>query len=194
MTTGRRRPEDIDIEIGSLVVSEDGRPLGRITEIHNEAIRVDDPALGNMWYERDLIIGLRDDGCLICYAPAEAFDQEQVSERDRRSPRAARDMEHHFELQAGMPVVMSDGEALGTIKEIRTDRFKVDAPMSPDYWLDRETVVDMSAEGYVVSFNRDRLDEMKRSDPGAPGATPATSLEDVHIPKREGDETPPSHT
>ncbi len=194
MTAERSRHEDIDVEVGLLVVSEEGRPLGRITEIHNQAIRVDDPALGNMWYERDLIIGRRDDGCLICYAPAEAFDQEQVLESERNRSRAGRDAERHFELQAGMPVVTSDGEALGTIKEIRTDRFKIDAPMAPDYWLDRETVVALTADGYILSFERDRLDEMKRSDPGAAGATPATSLEDTHIPRREGDETPPSHT
>lgn len=193
MSPEQRRPEDVDLEVGLLVVSEEGRPLGTIIEIHTEAIRVDDPVLGNTWYERDVIIGRRDDGCVVCYVPPEAFDQEQVSERDRR-PASASNGEEHFELQAGMPVVTSDGEGLGTIKEIRTDRFKVDAPMSLDYWLDRETVAGMTADGYIVNFERDRLDEMKRSDPGAPGATPATSLQDSEVPKKEGDETPPSHT
>jgi len=194
MNPNERRPEDIDIEIGLRVVTEEGRPLGTITEIHTEAFRVDDPDLGNTWYERDVIIGRRDDGCLICYAPAEAFDQEQVSERDRRPGPVQPDPEGRFELQVGLPVITSDGEGLGTIKEIRTGRFKVDAPMSLDYWLDRETVVDMTGEGYILNFERDHLDEMKRADPGAPGATPATSLEDAQVPKVKGDETPPSHT
>jgi hypothetical protein len=36
-----------------------------------------------------------------------------------------------------MPVLALDGEALGTVKEVHPDYFKVDAPHRRDYWLRR---------------------------------------------------------
>ena len=44
------------------------------------------------------------------------------------------------ESLVGAPVVGPDGDDLGTVKEVGEQRFKVDAPMQPDYWLDVEVI------------------------------------------------------
>jgi hypothetical protein len=204
------RPELVDIEVGQVVLTHEGRRLGTITEVHTTRFRIDDPELASLWFDRETVLALTEEGCVVEYSPQQRPDPEQRSERDVQQ-RSGNEVEYtspdpgdieqragtsdgEIQMQVGLPVITRNGDPLGTIKEIRTERFKVDAPMALDYWLDRETVIDLTADGYVLDFDSDDLDEMKRSDPGAPGSIPATSLQDKQIPKVHGDESPPSHT
>jgi hypothetical protein len=51
-------------------------------------------------------------------------------------------METKTNISPGMPVYSLDGEAIGTIKEVRDDFFKVDVPHRRDFWLLREYLLD----------------------------------------------------
>ena len=53
-------------------------------------------------------------------------------------------------LMDGTPVVASDGESLGTVAEVATDRFKVAVPLARDYWLPRLTIAGMAPGGDIV--------------------------------------------
>jgi hypothetical protein len=53
-------------------------------------------------------------------------------------------------LMDGTPVVAADGESLGTIAEVATDRFKVAVPLARDYWLPRLTIAGMAPGGDIV--------------------------------------------
>jgi hypothetical protein len=87
------------------------------------------------------------------------------------------------DLIRGLAVMSSDGKTLGTVDEIRPDHFKVDAPHAFDYWLERSCVKSVGDEGVVVSFAAARLEEYRRTDPGAgPGVKPASALQQAYIP------------
>jgi hypothetical protein len=63
----------------------------------------------------------------------------------------------------GTDVYTTDGDKLGTVKELRGDYFKVDASMQPDYWLATECIRGGYASGRVtVMFDKDHLDDYKR--------------------------------
>ena len=66
-------------------------------------------------------------------------------------------------LAIGSHVYSSDGDKLGTIKEVWDVYFKVDAAMHPDYWLGTESVKSSLEPGRVtVVFDKNHLDEYKR--------------------------------
>lgn len=66
------------------------------------------------------------------------------------------------ELAVGLPVVTRDGEPLGTIGEIESDRFRVSALMAADYWLPRGAVMGMAPGGDIqVNATKDTLDTIK---------------------------------
>ena len=71
----------------------------------------------------------------------------------------------HQNLRHGASITASDGEHLGTVKEIRGAYFKVDAPMAPDYWLPCDVIAGDSNEGVRVSFAKESLDENKYPEP-----------------------------
>jgi hypothetical protein len=56
-------------------------------------------------------------------------------------------------LTIGAAVITRDGRDLGRVKQVRGDRFKVAAPMQPDYWLSCEHVA--AATPYRVELNVD---------------------------------------
>ena len=68
-------------------------------------------------------------------------------------------------LMDGTTVYASDGEELGTVKEIRGDYFKIDAPMSKDYWLRCDAVVQTPEGRACAAFTHDRLDANKQPEP-----------------------------
>ena len=51
-------------------------------------------------------------------------------------------------FEVGALVVSGDGIQLGTLKELATDRFKVERRVLPDYWLAME-YVDHAGDGLV---------------------------------------------
>jgi hypothetical protein len=61
----------------------------------------------------------------------------------------------------GARVVTADGEELGTVKETRSDAFKVDAAMKPDYWLGCDFIQDSTTNSVQLSVTEDRLDSAK---------------------------------
>jgi hypothetical protein len=82
----------------------------------------------------------------------------------------------HTNLTEGTRVFTSDGDELGTVKEVRGNYFKVNASMQPDYWLSCDVVTaGTAATGTTtgtdhharVSFTKDMLGDYKRSEPAA---------------------------
>ena len=61
------------------------------------------------------------------------------------------------DIRPGLPVYTRDGEQLGEIKEVHDTVFKVDAPMQPDYWLPRDSVLSFTIERVTMKFDKDRL-------------------------------------
>jgi hypothetical protein len=64
-------------------------------------------------------------------------------------------------LTLGAAVFTTDNDKLGTVKEIRSDAFKVDASMQPDYWLSLAAVASAGVDRVLLTFSKDRLGEMK---------------------------------
>ena len=58
-------------------------------------------------------------------------------------------------------VYTSDGEKLGTVKDVQLDAFKVDTSLQPDYWLPMRCVVAVGADGLRLGFKKKSLDEFK---------------------------------
>ncbi|HLG11569.1 MAG TPA: DUF2171 domain-containing protein [Dehalococcoidia bacterium] len=48
------------------------------------------------------------------------------------------------ELELGAKVMTADGKEIGTVREIGSDRFKVERRLFPDYWLANEYVDDVA--------------------------------------------------
>ena len=65
------------------------------------------------------------------------------------------------ETMLGYPVFTEDGTQLGKVKEVQGDRFKVDAPMQPDFWLSTSAIASASGGQVMLSVNSDRLDEYR---------------------------------
>ena len=61
------------------------------------------------------------------------------------------------EQMIGQPVYGADGGELGTVKEVRGEYFKVDAPMQPDYWL-RADSCQTTGGRLVVMDNAEHFD------------------------------------
>ena len=87
-------------------------------------------------------------------------------------------------ITEGAAVYAADGDQLGTVKEVRGQYFKVDAPMRPDYWLPF-TVVHGAVGGELqLGFDKDRLGEYTVAAPDdatatAPNTAPATATGDT---------------
>lgn len=71
------------------------------------------------------------------------------------------------EFMVGASVFTRDGGALGTVKEVGTGIFKLDAAMQPDYWLSTGHIAASTSARLVLSFDKDRLDEYKLETPDA---------------------------
>jgi len=69
------------------------------------------------------------------------------------------------DIREGYAVFTQDGEQLGTVKEVRGQYFKVNAPMQRDYWLSSDAVTSTSGDRVTLSIDSGRVDEYKAADP-----------------------------
>jgi len=88
---------------------------------------------------------------------------------DRGIPREQR------AITEGAAVYAADGDQLGTVKEVRGQYFKVDAPMRPDYWLPFAVVHAAVGGELQLGFDKDRLGEYTVTAPDAATTAPNTT-------------------
>ena len=69
------------------------------------------------------------------------------------------------------PVVTRDGHQFGYVKELHGGYFKIDVPMSKDYWLSNTYIEDCSLDQVMLSLKRDEVDEHRLDAPGAENQT-----------------------
>ncbi len=63
------------------------------------------------------------------------------------------------DLSVGATVLTADDRELGTIKEVATQAFKIDASMKPDYWLNIHTVMGVEDGSVRIGVEGDHLGE-----------------------------------
>jgi|SwirhisoilCB3_FD_contig_121_85027_length_1459_multi_8_in_0_out_0_2 hypothetical protein len=66
----------------------------------------------------------------------------------------------------GAAVYSSDGDQFAYVKDVRGGYFKVDVPMSPDYWLSAQYIDHVSPEEVHLRISRDEVDEHHLEEPG----------------------------
>lgn len=65
----------------------------------------------------------------------------------------------------GARIVTSDGEELGTVKEVAGGCFKVDASMQPDYWLGGDCIVGATGGVVRLGLTEEQIDGAKVDAP-----------------------------
>jgi hypothetical protein len=65
----------------------------------------------------------------------------------------------------GANVITADRERLGSVKEIKGDCFKVDAPMAPDYWLGSDTIATIDGNDIMLRYRREDINDFKMGIP-----------------------------
>ncbi len=80
----------------------------------------------------------------------------------------------HSNVMPNARIYASDGKELGTVKEVRGDYFKVDAPMKPDYWLPCDIVTGQTGDSLTTAFASNQISGYKHEEPprAAAGAPP----------------------
>jgi hypothetical protein len=74
----------------------------------------------------------------------------------------------HFNDSAfmvGCTVFTRDDEELGTVKDVGTGVFKVEAAMQPDYWLSTGHIAANAPGRLVLTFDKDQLGDFKLANP-----------------------------
>lgn len=61
----------------------------------------------------------------------------------------------------GARVMTADGKQLGTVKEVRADRFLVDVRWAPDYWLSTDVIGDGSQEVLQLTVTKSEIGSAK---------------------------------
>jgi hypothetical protein len=65
------------------------------------------------------------------------------------------------DVRPGAEILTADGERIGTVKEAFGDRFKVDAPLKPDFWLSCSIIESATPTSVMTTFPKDRLGDYK---------------------------------
>ena len=67
-------------------------------------------------------------------------------------------------IEAGAHVMTADGKQIGTVKDVRDDRFKVDVRWAPDYWLGTETVESAAGDSVQLLITKEAIGSAKLHD------------------------------
>jgi len=87
-------------------------------------------------------------------------------------------------VREGDPVVTEDGKQLGTVAGVDGQCIKVGAPLTRDYWLHGDSILDAGAGMVHVCFQRKDLNAYKLDKPAA-SEDPAVAQEDAVLPPGE---------
>lgn len=89
-----------------------------------------------------------------------------------------------FPIVEGAAVYTTDGNELGAVKAVRDAAFKIDAPMRPDYWLSRATVLSTTPERITVNIESSNVAAFQLSEEQAtsPDSDPNEGLNPLHKP------------
>jgi hypothetical protein len=89
------------------------------------------------------------------HEPGHTDEHEQRQLQPEDAPTWQIDVAENYE------VFTSDGEKLGTIKEVQPAFFKVNVHMHSDYWLQRQFVTSNEDGRITMSFTKHDLDDYK---------------------------------
>ena len=95
------------------------------------------------------------------------------------------------EPRIGASVFTSDGNELGTVKELSGDSFKVDAAGKPDYWLDVDCLLENTAGRITVDFSSDELKDRQHKVPAGAGRRPGSWQSPPHQGEPTAPDSPP---
>ena len=68
-------------------------------------------------------------------------------------------------IRTGGPVYTSDGDKLGTVKDVLGDTFKLDVTGQPDYWLRTGDILTSAVDRITMRFDKDHLGDFKVDQP-----------------------------
>ncbi len=80
--------------------------------------------------------------------------------RTRRSGARPEETPDYWLLEPGMKVMGSDGEVVGTIKEVRETDFHLDRPMAPDCLVPFDYCMLVRKEGVTLVIPADEVDNV----------------------------------
>jgi hypothetical protein len=69
------------------------------------------------------------------------------------------------DIHVGIPVYSPGGRLLGEVKEVTPQAVKIDAPLRPDYWIERGHVLSFTADRVTVDFEGNLLDRVTSNIP-----------------------------
>jgi len=69
------------------------------------------------------------------------------------------------DIHIGTLVYGQGGRQMGQVKEVTPHSIKIDAPLRPDYWVERAHVLSFTAERVTLDFDGDLLDRFASSIP-----------------------------
>jgi len=72
-------------------------------------------------------------------------------------------MDPAADIHINTPVFAHDGVQIGQVKEVTPNAIKVDAPLRPDYWIERTHVVSFTSERVTVDFESSLIDRFASS-------------------------------
>lgn len=79
------------------------------------------------------------------------------------------------ELALNTPVCTLDGDQIGYVKEVHGGYFKLDVPMSKDFWLSTAYIGDHTMDRVTLTLRKDELDEHRLEAPGLERGTEENS-------------------
>ncbi len=181
------KPEDLEVTLQGNTLTVSGEVKPREQEREQGGYRVRERRYGRFFRQVTLPGTIQDDqiqaslehGVLTVRVPkSEAMRsrriQIQPGTASGSTPRVTSGEQREF-TQPGSTqqppidaeIYTSDGDRLGTVREIEGRSFKVDAPMQPDYWLPIDAVSSVTGNRVLLSFPKDRLGDHKADAPRA---------------------------
>lgn len=91
-----------------------------------------------------------------------------------------------IQVAEGCPVFTADNEALGYVKEVGAETFRIDVPMGRDYWLSINHVRSCNDKELILDFGKAELDDYKLDDPSGIEKAHEAPIENEFVTQAHG--------